>query len=381
MYKKIYFRNNLPNSIFGHNILNFQIHNFIVNNNLYKFDKDRGIYSSVSYSFFKDYDFLYINFKEDKTVKFYNFFSDIDAVGSVLSGFLKLELYSNYFSNGVFTFKFLNKTRNRFLITKDNYYSFFISQYNQFLPVLIDNIDDFNFDRDFHFLIVGSTGTGKSQFLKYLVCVLTQKNYEINIFDFKNSEISLFANDSNVYNSSESITNRLSEINKIILDRYKVLENFRRSDDYISKKRNDIEDFQTLDIKRLVIVFDEFVSYLSSFSSTKEKKKVIDLLGNILRLGRECGVNVILTSQSANADLIPTSLKNNFGAILLLGQTTEVTKRTILGEDFGKLPNIEGIGFGYYKNNRLGVPRAIYTPYLEFDLLIANNKQRKGVLD
>lgn len=171
-----------------------------------------------------------------------------------------------------------------------------------------------------HALITGSSGSGKSYSLLYLLGCLLQDNPETEIYfcDFKNSEDFSFLKGYSHYYSGDSCYNG-------VMAYYESFCNAR-----INGKTE----------KRHLLIFDEypaFLNYLSTIDKQGKTKKTGDILGvvaEILMLGRGIQYGVWIVTQRADASLFANGARDNFMVVLGLGRMSKEQKGMIFaGEE------------------------------------------------
>lgn len=171
-----------------------------------------------------------------------------------------------------------------------------------------------------HALITGSSGSGKSYALLYLLGCLLQDIPEIEIYfcDFKNSEDFAFLKGYLHYYSGNSCYDG-------VMAYYESFCNAR-----INGRAK----------KRHLLIFDEypaFLNYLSTIDKQEKTKKAGDILGviaEILMLGRGIQYGVWIVTQRADASLFANGARDNFMVVLGLGRMSKEQKGMIFaGEE------------------------------------------------
>lgn len=166
-----------------------------------------------------------------------------------------------------------------------------------------------------HMLITGSSGSGKSQALLYLIGKLIQANKEIRIYvcDFKNSEdFSFLEPYSNYYAGQECY--------KGIMDYYKCFTEVRE---------------QGMDAPRHLLIVDEYpamVNYLQMQDKLNKSKRANNILGavsEILMLGRGIGFGVWIVTQRADNTLFSNGARDNFMGVIGLGNLSKEQKSMV----------------------------------------------------
>lgn len=182
----------------------------------------------------------------------------------------------------------------------------------------------------FHTLIIGQTGSGKSYCLYNLILqMLTkQKEYELYIADPKYSGLYTLGkkiNESRVASSVEEIINLL----RIFQNRME-----KRKQEFSKKLLLKLDsDFKDFDLTPICLIIDEYSSFRASL--TRYDKKIRDfvdeVIGNVVREGRQLGCFCIIAQQQSNATNLPTEIRENIPFKIILGMAERQTYMTALG--------------------------------------------------
>ena len=202
-----------------------------------------------------------------------------------------------------------------------------------------------------HGLVIGATGSGKSEFLRTLVLglAMTHSPEQLNmvLVDFKGG--ATFAGMSEMPHVSAVITNLAQELTLVdrmqdalsgeMVRRQELLReagNFASIRDY-EKARAAGEDLAPL--PSLFIVVDEFSEMLSA------KPEFIDLFVAIGRLGRSLGLHLLLASQRLEEGRL-RGLESHLSYRIGLRTFSAQESRAVLGvPDAYELPAVPGLGY------------------------------------
>ena len=163
-----------------------------------------------------------------------------------------------------------------------------------------------------HALLTGSSGSGKSYALMYLLGCLLQETSEIDVYfcDFKNSEDFSFLKGYPHYYSG-------NECYKGVMTYYEKFCKART----VGRPP-----------KRHILIFDEypaFINYLSIKDKQEKTKNAGDILGavaEILMLGRGISYGVWIVTQRADASLFANGARDNFMIVVGLGRMSKEQK-------------------------------------------------------
>ena len=202
-----------------------------------------------------------------------------------------------------------------------------------------------------HGLVIGATGSGKSEFLRTLVLglAMTHSPEQLNmvLVDFKGG--ATFAGMSDMPHVSAVITNLSQELTLVdrmqdalsgeMVRRQELLReagNFASVRDY-EKARAAGEDLAPL--PSLFVVVDEFSEMLSA------KPEFIDLFVAIGRLGRSLGIHLLLASQRLEEGRL-RGLESHLSYRVGLRTFSAQESRAVLGvPDAYELPAVPGLGY------------------------------------
>ena len=218
-------------------------------------------------------------------------------------------------------------------------------------PVVLDIKESAQQGMGPHGLVIGATGSGKSEFLRTLVLgmALTHSPEQLNmvLVDFKGG--ATFAGIAGMPHVSAVITNLENELT--LVDRMqdalagemvrrqellRVAGNYASVRDY-EKARLDGADLDPL--PSLFIVVDEFSEMLAA------KPEFIDLFVAIGRLGRSLGLHLLLASQRLDEGRL-RGLGSHLSYRIGLRTFSSSESREVLGvPDAYELPPVPGLGF------------------------------------
>jgi len=217
-----------------------------------------------------------------------------------------------------------------------------------------------------HGLLIGATGSGKSELLRTLVLALavTHPPSSLNfaLIDFKGG--ATFTRLDRLPHTSAVITNLIDElhlvdrmtdaINGELIRRQELLRaagNFASLRDYEKARA---AGAPLPEVPTLLVICDEFSELLSA------KPDFIDLFVQIGRLGRSLGVHLLLASQRLDEGRL-RGLESHLSYRIGLRTFSELESRAVLGvSDAFALPRAPGHGFLKTDNTQLDRFRAAY---------------------
>lgn len=226
--------------------------------------------------------------------------------------------------------------------------------------VKLDKKKVWNYDFLPHGLIAGTTGTGKTYFLNYLICNLLYQKCCITFIDPKMADVRAIGN---IVNPSKTGSSE-DEIYKLVRDFKNSME--ERQQIIAQAKRTNIT-YKDCGLNAEFLIFDELAAFKSGGveKNSKDKIKQVEAdLRKIILMGRSTGNFVILVAQQPNADVIETGIRDQLGLKVAFGNTKEELRRMLFGTDI-KLhildTRIKGVGYLSLGN---GEPYKYYAPDL-----------------
>ena len=174
-----------------------------------------------------------------------------------------------------------------------------------------------------HALLTGSSGSGKSYALLYLLGMLLKSHPDIKVFvlDFKNSDDFLFLKSYRYFYSGDTCYNG-------IMDYYNL---------FVEARKHNLSN------SRHLIICEEYPSLLSYFQMKDKKGKssyssdILSSIAEILMLGRGIGFGVWVVTQRADSSLFSNGARDNFMVKIGLGkQSREQIGMIFTSED---IPN------------------------------------------
>jgi S-DNA-T family DNA segregation ATPase FtsK/SpoIIIE len=180
---------------------------------------------------------------------------------------------------------------------------------------------------DCHLLVAGTTGSGKSEFLRAILGSLAARlgpeHVQFILIDPKRVTFNLHGSSPYLrFSVAHDIDEALPIIEKCMVEmdrRYKLLE---------TRKLSDVSELSAELMPRIVIVIDEFAGFLEGKES---KKTVTALLKRIGAMARAAGIHLILSTQRPDKDVITPLLRENLPGRIALRVPSKAGSDLILG--------------------------------------------------
>ena len=168
-----------------------------------------------------------------------------------------------------------------------------------------------DFNRIVHCLIAGSSGSGKSYALCYLISVISQFAH-ITVVDPKCDSISRYCLKQNIpvlYQerdfSADEFVSKVNTLLKVELDT-------------IYQRQSILLENPSTKFQHRCIVIDELLA-LTSLTSKNIKDTFFALLSNIALLGRATSIHLILVSQRMDTNALPIAVREQCNLLIQLG--------------------------------------------------------------
>jgi S-DNA-T family DNA segregation ATPase FtsK/SpoIIIE len=210
-----------------------------------------------------------------------------------------------------------------------------------------------------HVLVAGETGGGKSTLLRATITnLLLKTSAQLYLIDLKGGT------EFNIFQRCASVKAFCRHINdaRVLLEEL-VQETRRRQEMFYDEGVKDIKGHNKMrGVERLpysVIVIDEY----ADLQYNKEIAQLVEELG---RKARACGVHMILSTQYPTVQVINNAIKCNVTNVIGLKTLNTVTSNVIIGDS--GLEKLRGKGHGKFK--RSGQIVEFQAAFLDSDLCV-----------
>ena len=196
-----------------------------------------------------------------------------------------------------------------------------------------------------HLAISGSSGSGKTHFVQYLIHCLKSITNQIICIDPKLSDIFLLAKELNLEvfspTKGSNLNSFITEVNELLA---RIINKIYERQEILLTKPN-------TKFERIYIVIDELLALVQG-SSKQAREAFSQLLGTIALLGRQTNISLILLSQRFDATAFGgnTAVREQINCIVILGEVNANTCQFLLPNT--NVDNIvvpAGIGTGIIK--------------------------------
>ena len=198
-----------------------------------------------------------------------------------------------------------------------------------------------------HFLVGGTTGSGKSEFLKSLVFSLIRrypKNLvKIALVDPKRVTFPEFENNpwlmSPIIKERDRAIDFMEQLVSEMEQRYQQFEQAQCCD--LTSYNQTLRKQDKTPIPHLICVFDEYADFMVE----KEERKALEY--SIKRLGamaRAAGIHLIISTQRPEATIVTPIIRSNLPGRVALKTSTEADSKIILGGNQTQAAHLLGKG-------------------------------------
>lgn len=173
-----------------------------------------------------------------------------------------------------------------------------------------------NLKKDPHAMVIGKSGSGKSNLINVLInhILHNYKGCKLFLGDYKGGmELSIYENVANVVSYSESLSDAdklISDIEAEYTSRVEIMKKagYRDYNKFVNDKPN-------TSMKRAFVIIDEF-SMLLRLNSKKDEFDAMETLIDLSKRIRAVGIHIILACQKPTITNVPSDLKTNVSCII-----------------------------------------------------------------
>lgn len=216
-----------------------------------------------------------------------------------------------------------------------------------------------------HFLIAGSTGSGKSvalnAMLMSLLCKHTPQDMKLILIDPKRLEFAAYADIAHllfpIITDARRATLALRFVVQQMEERYATMAacGARNFTDY--NKLVGVHEKVVQAMPYIVVIIDELADLMMTAS-----KEIEDLITRITQMARAAGIHLMVATQRPSVDVITGLIKVNFPSRISFRVTSKVDSRTIL--DCGGADKLLGRGDMLFLDAQGGSLRRVHGAYV-----------------
>lgn len=233
---------------------------------------------------------------------------------------------------------------------------------NRTSEIPLMDLISWNYAKSPHAIITGVSGSGKSYFLKFLYKACSSVGEAIAI-DPKGSDLARLAkrNGAKIVippflgdHSSSGISGRflqnvIDTLKNVELTMYERQGQLYRSTNRVST------DYRELNLKPIFVFIDELAALMTG-ANKQVKTDFQETLTRLIVLGREAGIYLVLSMQSARAEYLPTIVRDSISLRVQLGRINSENTRFLFPE-LSEMPMVPIGGKGSGIMSIAGDPR------------------------
>lgn len=287
------------------------------------------------------------------------FSKKVQSLNDVLAGTLGLELEEKIIRPSFVEYHFYYKKHDRLVLQSHN-------QKQE-----IDNLDiELGYGITYspakcpHILVSGGTGSGKSVCISFLILELLKRQSTVYIADPKNSDLGSLSH----YFGDKYVATTPNNIARIVR---LVVEEMQSRYQYMHDNFQYGSNFTDHGFKPVWLIFDEMGAFQASGTDKKSKEiitEVMDGIKQIILLGRQSGIFILVSAQQMRSETLNTDLRDNLGLRIALGANSSEGYRMVFGSatpDKFKPIEVKGAGYLYMQGSGKETAQYWESPYLD----------------
>lgn len=237
---------------------------------------------------------------------------------------------------------------------------------NKYSPIVFNKNLIWNWAKIPHAQISGTTGSGKTVLIYYLLLSFLERGAFVSVIDPKRADLAALG--SQLMSINGEVASEPNQIAKILRTKVELM-NQRYNKHYMISTDVGLS-FNDLDVRPHIVIIDEILALVEEDAKIgKECEKYIKQL--ILK-GRQAGIQVIIATQRLSADALDPAIRENCGLRISLGKMQAESYKMALGISSKNLPNTVlnvGKGYIYMDGMNWGTPKPFSAPILNLEKL------------
>ena len=202
-----------------------------------------------------------------------------------------------------------------------------------------------------HFLVGGTTGSGKSEFLRSLLLSLIVRHdpmhFKVALVDPKRVTFPEFETMDWLYEPIvKTSEDAIALMERLVVEMEERYQRFERS------RCNDLTTYnqkQLQPIPRILCIFDEYADFMADKETAKILEQSIKRLG---AMARAAGIHLIIATQRPEAKVVTPLIRSNLPGRVALRTATAADSSIILGSKQEAAANLLGKGDLFYSGGR-----------------------------
>lgn len=205
-----------------------------------------------------------------------------------------------------------------------------------------------------HLLLVGNTGSGKTQLAQYLISCLIEQGVRVIYCDPKKDD------DMRLFMQNHPAVKYVTKENEIA-------KTVRETEEEVRSREMDLQSIgiKEAEFNPIFLLFDEMIAF-SKIAEKKTYEETEKRLSAIVVTGRSKRVYVGMILQRPDTNFIEGAIRDNLGCRICMGQMSDTAYKMAYGNDFSNVRNNRReIGSGLiYRQGVDTKPREFLAPYI-----------------
>lgn len=205
-----------------------------------------------------------------------------------------------------------------------------------------------------HLLVIGNTGSGKTQLAQYIISCLLAQGVRVIYCDPKNDDdMRLF-----MQGKSAVYVTKENDIAKVV----------RETEEQVRLREQDMQNIgiKEAEFNPIFLFFDEMIAF-AKIAEKKTYEETAKRLSTIVVTGRSKRVYAGMILQRPDTSFIEGAIRDNLSCRICMGQMSETAYKMAFGSDFSDIKNNRReIGSGLiYRQGADTKPREFLAPFIE----------------
>lgn len=288
-----------------------------------------------------------------------DFTTRVQSLDDVLAGALGIELEEKIIRPSYVEYHFYYKKPDRLVLQSHNQ-----RQEIDSLEIDLGYGVNYNPIKCPHILVPGGTGSGKSVFISFLILELLKRQSTVYIADPKTSDLGSLS----YYFGEKYVATTPNNIARIVR---LVVEEMQSRYQYMRDNFQYGSNFTDHGFKPVWLIFDEMGAFQASGTDKKSKEiitEVMDGIKQIILLGRQSGIFILVSAQQMRSETLNTDLRDNLQLRISLGENSSEGRRMVFGSatpDKFKPIEVKGAGYLYMQGSGKETAQYWESPYLD----------------
>lgn len=240
------------------------------------------------------------------------------------------------------------------------------SNMNKYSPIIFNRILYWNWNKIPHAQISGTTGSGKTVLIYYLLLSFLERGAFLSVIDPKRGDLAAIG--SHLMSINGEVAFEPNQIAKILRTKVELMN--QRYSKYFMNNNEIGLNFFDLHLRPHIILIDEILALIEE--DPKVGKECERYIKQLILKGRQAGIQVIIATQRLSADALDPAIRENCGLRISLGKLQAESYKMALGMASKSLPNaVLGVGKGYIYMDGMnwGTPKPFNAPILDLKSL------------